>query len=360
VGPFDASWLVATIGLTTPILLAAIGELVAERAGLFNIGLEGMMLLGAFVAFITSWQTGSAWLGVVAGMVGGVVLAALMAFLSIEARADQVVVGVGLNILALGVTTFSFEQIFASRPQALLNPMQPLAIPGLSHLPYVGKALFDQPPPGYLAYLAVPAAWFFLYRTTWGLAVRAGGELPEAVETAGLSVRNVRWLAELAAGALAGAGGAFLSVVTLGLFIQGMSAGRGYIALAAVIFGGWRPFGVLGACFVFGGADALQLRLQAVGLIPRQVWFVLFAAPLVYFAYRRLRRRSHVRLRAPGFSAAIAIAGVVLFALAPSMSLPSQLWLALPYLLTLFVLAGFAGRPRMPSALAVPLRREDT
>jgi ABC-type uncharacterized transport system permease subunit len=358
VGPFDASWLIATIGLTTPILLAATGELLAERAGLFNIGLEGMMLLGAFAAFITSWQTGSAWLGVLVGMVGGVMLAALMAFLSIEARADQVVVGVGLNILALGVTTFSFEQIFASRPQALLNPMQPLAIPGLSHLPYIGKALFDQAPPAYLAYLAVPAVWFLLYRTTWGLAVRSAGELPEAVETAGLSVRKVRWLAELAAGALAGAGGAFLSAVSLGLFIQGMSAGRGYIALAAVIFGGWRPFGVLGACFVFGGADALQLRLQAVGMIPRQVWFVLFAVPLVYFAYRRLRRRPRSAFAASGIGGAVTIAGVVLFALAPSMSLPSQLWLALPYVLTLFVLAGFVGRPRMPTALAVPLHRD--
>jgi ABC-type uncharacterized transport system permease subunit len=357
-GPFDASWLVATIGLTTPILFAATGELIAERAGIFNIGLEGMMLFGAFAAFVATWQTGSIWLGILVGLVAGALLAALMAILSIELHADQVVAGVGLNILALGVTTFAFDQIFASRPQALLQPMRPLEIPGLSHLPYVGKALFDQVPPGYIAFLAVLVVWFLLYRTTWGLSLRAAGELPEAVETAGLSVRRVRWAAELATGALAGVGGAFLSVVSLGLFIQGMSAGRGYIALAAVIFGGWRPFGVLGACFVFGGADALQLRLQAVGFIPRQVWFVVLAVPIVFFAHRQLRRRKPIGPTASGLGGGLAMASVVLFALAPTFALPSQLWLAAPYLLTLLVLAGFVGRPRMPTALAVPLHRE--
>jgi simple sugar transport system permease protein len=356
--PFDANWLVATIALTTPILLAATGELIAERAGIFNIGLEGMTLSGAFAAFLVTWQTGSIWLGIFVGLVAGMLLAALMALLSIELHADQVIAGVGLNILALGVTTFAFEQVFATRPHVLLEPMRPLEIPVLSQLPYVGKALFNQVPIAYVAFLMVPIVWFVFYRTSWGLSLRAAGELPEAVETAGVSVRKVRWSAELAAGGLAGLGGSFLSVVSLGFFVQGMSAGRGYIALAAVIFGGWRPLGVLGACLVFGGADALQLRLQAVGFIPRQVWLVVLVVPVVYVALRRLRRRDHTSRAGFALSAGFAGAGVMLFALAPRFSLPSQLWLAAPYLLTLVVLAGFVRRPHMPSALAVPLRRK--
>jgi ABC-type uncharacterized transport system permease subunit len=357
-GPFDANWLIAAIGLTTPILLASTGELIAERAGIFNIGLEGMMLLGAFCGFIAEWQTGSAWVGVLVALLAGMLLATLMAFLSIELSADQVVVGVGLNILALGVTTFAFEQIFADRAQVLLQPVGGVAIPGLSDIPWLGEALFDQPVLGYIAFLSVPAVWFLLHKTSLGLSIRAAGELPEAVTTAGISVKKVRWAATLAAGAFAGLGGAFLSVVSLGLFIQGMSAGRGYIALAAVIFGGWRAGGMLAACFVFGGADALQLRLQAVGFIPRQVWVVALAVPVVFVAYRLARRRGIV----PGAgvaSTAAAAASIALLVIAPRTSLPSQLWLALPYVLALFVLAGFVGRPRMPTALAIPLRSDD-
>lgn len=291
-GPFDANWLTAMIGLTTPVLFAATGELVAERAGIINIGLEGMMLGGAFFAFVTTWQTGSIWLGVLVALAAGALLAALMAFLSIEASADQIVVGVGLNILAFGVTTFAFEQIFSSRGQVILQPMRPLAIPGLSHLPGVGKALFDQVPLAYLAYLLLPAVWFLLFKTTWGIALRAAGELPEAVESAGIRVKRVRWLATLAAGAFAGVGGSFLSVASLGLFIQGMSAGRGFIALAAVIFGRWRPLGVLAACLLFGGADALQLRLQAAGsTIPVHLLLMLpYVATIVVLALAQTAR----------------------------------------------------------------------
>ena len=352
--PFDANWLIAAIGLTTPILLAAMGELVAERAGIFNIGLEGMMLTGAFCGFIAEWQSGSAWIGFLAAVAGSLVLATLMAFLSIQMNADQVIVGVGLNILAVGVTTFAFEQIFGDRAQVLLNPMTGVAIPGLSDLPWVGRALFDQTVLGYFAFLSVPLIAFVLYRTSLGLSIRAAGELPEAVTTAGASVARIRWLGTLTAGVFAGLGGAFLSVVSIGLFVEGMSAGRGYIALAAVIFGGWRPLGVLIACFVFGGADALQLRLQAIGDVPRPVWVVILAVPLVFFAYRLIRRR-RVGAARGATGAAVTATGAVLVLLAPSMSLPSQLWLALPYVLALFVLAGFVGRPRMPTALAIPL-----
>ena len=254
--PFDANWLIAAIGLTTPILLAAMGELVAERAGIFNIGLEGMMLTGAFCGFVAEWQTGSPWAGILVGVAGGVVLSALMAFVSIEMNADQVIVGVGLNILAAGVTTFAFQQIFADRGQVLLNPMNGIAIPGLSNLPWVGKALFDQTALGYFAFLAVPLIAFLLYKTTGGLSIRAAGELPEAVTTAGISVTRIRWAGTLTAGAFAGLGGAFLSVVSIGLFVEGMSAGRGYIALAAVIFGG-------SGCSLRASSSAAQTRCSS-------------------------------------------------------------------------------------------------
>ena len=357
-GIFDAAWLAAAISLTTPVLFAALGETVAERTGIINVGLEGMMLTGAFFAFLVTWQTGSPWLGVLTGAAAGAVLGALMALLSIEAGADQIVTGVGLNILAFGVTTFVFEQIFAHRAQVILNAMTPLGIPGLQDLGGFGKALFRQPPLAYVAYLLVPALWLLLHRTSAGLALRAAGELPEAVETAGISVRAVRWAGTLAAGALAGVGGAYLSVVSLGLFLEGMSAGRGFIALAAVIFGRWRPVGVLAACLVFGGADSLQLRLQAAGSIPREVWIVAAAVPVVALAYALARGRlSRIERVDLVVGASVVSAGTVLAVIRPAWTIPPQLWLTMPYVVAIVVLAGFVGRTRLPAALGLPYRR---
>ena len=357
-GIFDAAWIAATISLTTPVLFAALGETVAERTGTIDVGLEGMMLAGAFFGFLVSWQTGSPWLGVAGGLAAGAVLGALMAVLTIEARADQIVTGIGLNILALGVTSFVFGQIFAHRGQVILSGMSPVGIPGLDDLGGVGKALFHQPPLTYVAYLLVPALWFLLYRTSAGLAIRGAGELPEAVETAGISVQAVRWAGVLTAGALAGVGGAYLSVVSLGLFVQGMSAGRGFIALAAVIFGRWRPFSVLGACLLFGGADALQLRLQAEQSIPREVWIVLAAIPLLALAYSLVRGRvSRIRPSSVLLGGFVTAVGVVLAVIEPAWSVPSQIWLTMPYVVTILVLAGFVGRSRLPTALGVPYTR---
>jgi simple sugar transport system permease protein len=356
-GIFDAAWVTATISLTTPVLFAALGETIAERTGTIDVGLEGMMLVGAFFGFLVSWQTGSPWLGVGAALVAGAALAALMAALTIEARADQIVTGIGLNILALGITSFVFGQIFAHRGQVVLDGMAPVGIPGLQDLGGIGRALFHQPALTYVAYLLVPALWFLLHRTSAGLALRAAGELPEAVETAGISVRSVRWAGVLTAGALAGVGGAYLSVVSLGLFVQGMSAGRGFIALAAVIFGRWRPFGVLGACLVFGGADALQLRLQAEQSIPREVWIVLAAIPVLALAYVIVRRRvSKIGPREIVVGGSVLLVATVLAVVQPHWSIPSQLWLTLPYVVTILVLAGFVGRTRLPAALGVPYR----
>lgn len=357
-GIFDAAWVAATISLTTPVLFAALGETIAERTGTIDVGLEGMMLVGAFFGFLVSWQTGSPWLGVLAGLVAGAGLAALMAVLSIEARADQIVTGIGLNILAFGVTSFVFDQIFAHRGQVVLDAMAPIGIPVLQDLGGIGRALFHQAPLTYVAYLLVPALWFLLHRTSAGLALRAAGELPEAVETAGISVRAVRWAGVLTAGALAGVGGAYLSVVSLGLFVQGMSAGRGFIALAAVIFGRWRPFSVLAACLVFGGADALQLRLQAQESIPREVWVVLAAIPALALVYAVVRRRvSKIEPPDVVVGGTVALAGTVLAVIRPQWSVPGQLWLTMPYVVAILVLAGFVGRTRLPAALGLPYSR---
>jgi ABC-type uncharacterized transport system permease subunit len=360
-GPFDAALLGAAIVLTTPILLAALGELISERAGVLNVGLEGMMLSGAFFAFWTVWQTDSILLGCVGGVAAGALFGVLMALLCIEAKADQIVAGVGINLVAIGATTFAFDQIFGSREQVQLDIPGQVAIPLLSDLGGLGRALFEHELLVYLAFLLVPAVAYGLYRTRWGLSIRAVGELPVAADTAGVSVRRVRWMATLAAASLAGLAGAFLSIVQLGIFRQEMTAGRGFLALTAVIFGRWHPMGVFGACLLFGGADALQLRLQAQESMPREVWAVLAVAAGAYAVYavlvRQERRPGRVSL---ALASLVALSGVVLFATTPDVSLPPQLWLALPFLLALIALAGVVGRVRMPSALTLPYRRGDS
>ena len=354
-GVFDAFWLATTLRLSTPLILAAGGELLAERTGVLNIGLEGFMLSGAFFGFLGTYLTGSFLAGVACGILAGIIFAAAMAFLSIRLRADQIVVGIGINILALGVTSFVFREVF-SGPQVLLDRPHPWEWPLLSRIPGVGQALFAQPGWVYFALVVVVAVWFVLQRTAWGLSMRATGELPEAADTAGSSVFRNRWIATLAAGGLAGAGGSFLSI-ELGVFIEGMTNGRGYLALAAVIFGRWRAPGVLLACLLFGGADALQLRLQAEAFVPVEVWLVLALLGPAYLLGARRRSRSHHRLTLAAIGC-LTLAGVALALLQPQFTLPAQLWRTLPFVLTIIVLAGFIGRSWMPSTLAIPYSRE--
>lgn len=355
-GPFDSALLVSVIGLSAPVLWAALGELISERGGVINIGLEGMVLGGSFGAYYFTWLTGSVWLGVLAAIVLGMALAAIMGVLSIEGRADQIIVGLGIFILGGGASALAFEQIFSDGGRVIVDHMSPLEVPLLADLPGVGEALFRQVPLVYLAYVAVPLVWWLLWRTRWGLAVRAAGESPGALEAGGVSVRAVRWTALLCAGVGGGLAGATLVVGSLGTFTENISAGRGFIALAAVVFARWKPMGVLGACLVFGGADALQLRLQAVGSIPWQVWVLvaLIAAGAVAVPLWRRRRPTLAGILVP---ASVAAASVALAIVEPTIDPPSQIWLMLPYLLALLVLAGFVGRARMPSALGLPYRR---
>lgn len=360
-GVFDTAWLVAVVLAATPLVLAAMGELVSERAGVLNVGLEGMMVLGAFFGFFGATHSGSWVVGALVGTAAGLVVGAIAAGFSVWARADQIVVGIGINVLGLALSAYVFSESFGAGDRAGFDRPPRVAIPLLSDLPVVGRVLFEQQVFVYLAALSVAAVWFVLYRTGWGLSLRAVGENPSAADSAGLVVWRVRFAGNLVAGALAALGGAFLSIAQVGTFTQGMSAGRGFLALAAVIFGRWRPLGVLGACIVFGAADALQFRLQARGDVPVEVWVagaVALAALLVVLARRPLgattRSRRSLVLAIVGVGAVAMAAGAVL---RPDVTMPPQVWLALPYVLTLFVLGGAVGRSRAPSALGVPFRR---
>jgi simple sugar transport system permease protein len=322
-----------------------------------------MMLNGAFFSFWAASATGSATVGILAGLGSGIATAAVMALLSINARADQIIVGLGLTILATGLTTYAFQEHFGSSAQVLLNPIPSARIPLLARIPGgVGDALFNQPPLVYLAFLLVPASSILLYKTSWGLAIRSAGDLPEATETAGRSVHRTRWLATLTAGGLAGIGGAYLSVGSIGTFLNQMTAGRGYLALAAVIFGAWRPVGALAGCFLFGGADALELRLQGLPSVPHEVWLALVILLVVSVAVALVRRRGQGPLRVRPdttvfVALALIVAGVTLYFVKPSFQLPDQLWLSAPYVLTLVALAGLRNRDAMPRFLGVPYVR---
>jgi simple sugar transport system permease protein len=294
-----AAFLEGTIRTATPLALAATGELVVERTGLINIGLEGIILAGAFGALVGATH-GGVIVGVGAAAGAGMVLAAVFALVTIGARGDQIITGMALTLLALGATGTLYRTLYGEAGAALSIPTTgALAVPWLSALPLVGRALFDQPVVTYVAYAAVPVLWWWLSRTHAGLALRAVGESPAAAEAAGVAVGRLRVGAVLFGGLMGGLAGATLVLAQAGTFAEGMSAGRGFIAIAIVVLGRWHPGGVALAALVFGGTTALQYLAQAMGL-----------------------------------------------------DLPYQLFLALPYVLTLAALAGVAGRAAPPASLA--------
>lgn len=297
-----ASFLEAAVRTATPLAYAALGETLVERAGVINIGLEGVIVAGAFGALVGAGlapgPAGTA-LGFAAGALAGLATAALFAVFSVWLRTDQIITGTAITLAALGATGTLYRVAYGDVGAALAIPTSgPLPVPGLSSLPVVGRALFAQPPATYGLYVLAPALAWLLGRTHAGLALRAAGERPAAAAAAGVRVRRVQAAAVLAGGALGGIAGATLVVAQAGTFVEGMSAGRGFIAIAVVVLGRWRPMGVAGAALLFGAAGALQYLIQAMG------W-----------------------------------------------ALPYQLFLAVPYLLTLAVLAGVAGRAAAPAAL---------
>ncbi|HEY3757691.1 MAG TPA: ABC transporter permease [Opitutaceae bacterium] len=311
----------ATLRVATPLILAAFGGLFSERSGVIALGLEGMMLGAAFASACVSAVSGSAWLGLGAGIMAGVWLALLLAFACVSQRGDQVVAAIAVNIIVAGLgPTLAlawFDQGGQTPP--LSNPAQRFlglmipgtALPARTHFPGVLYAdlLSGHSILVYGTFAFVPVAYWLLYRTRWGLRLRAVGENPSAVDTAGISVDWLRYSGVLMSGVLCGVAGTYMSLSAGAGFIRDMTAGKGYLALAALIFGKWRPWPTLGACLLFAFTDALAARLQGVSL------------PVV---------------------------GVV----------PVQFILALPYALTVLLLAGFVGKSIPPRSLGVPYRKE--
>ncbi|MBB4008226.1 ABC transporter permease [Allorhizobium taibaishanense] len=261
-------FLAAAIRIATPLIFAALGGILSERAGVFAVGLEGMMLTGAFAGVIGTWLTGFSAVGMIFAAVGGGLMATLVASVTVRYRADNMVTGLTCNILALGLTTYMMRILSGSgSPIAIhLEPLAPWTIPFLSQIPIVGPLLFIQPPLTYLALIGCAMLSFFLSRTQAGLMLCATGENPEAVFAAGSDPLKIRILAVIGCGAIAGLGGAVLSLQQVGTFTDGMTGGRGYLALASLIVGRWKPWGAAVACLVFGAAEAFELRLQSMSV----------------------------------------------------------------------------------------------
>jgi ABC-type uncharacterized transport system permease subunit len=257
----------ATIRSATPILFPALAGIFSERAGVLNIALEGVMLISAFTAVVGSYYTGSAWLGVLCAMVAGVLTSLIHAFMCINLRADQAIVGTGINILGAGLPSFLLLKLFGSQGiSPIVTRIPEMRVPILADIPIIGPILGEQSPLVYIALLMVPISYFVLFKTSFGLRLRAVGENPHAAETVGISVFGLRYAGVIISGVLAALGGAFLSVSYLAQFVKLMTAGRGFIGLAAMIFGRWNPWGALFACLLFGFADALQAAAQAANV----------------------------------------------------------------------------------------------
>jgi len=295
-----------SLRLSVPLVFAAVGGVLSERSGVYNIGLEGMILAGAFGAAVGAFFLDSAVAGLVVGASFGMLAALILAVLGVSLGVNQIVTGIAINLLALGLTAFLSRVVFGAQANTLNLPgFKPIAVPGLVAIPVLGPVLFGQDALVYLMYATVPLLYFMMFATPWGLNIRAVGENPRAADTAGIPVNAVRYACVLASGILAGLGGSFLVLSQVFLFSENMSAGKGFIALAAVILGRWNPVGALLACLLFGLFDALQLRLQ-------------FLNPDV----------------------------------------PYEIFVALPYMASILALVGLVGRPSPPAAAGIVYRRE--
>jgi simple sugar transport system permease protein len=284
----------SSIRLATPLILAALGGLFSERSGVVNIALEGMMLAGAFAAASVTWLASSAWAGLLGGVAAASLIALVHATACVRFRADQVVTGTALNILMLGIPGFLSGALFLSSGST----------------PQIAKEYLMPWTPIVLAFAAVPFTWYVLYRTPFGLRLRAVGENPEAADAAGVSVTGMRYTGVLLSGIFCGIGGAYLSIGQSSLFTRNMTSGRGFIALAALIFGKWRPVQTMAACLFFGLTEAITIQMQGVMKLPS------------------------------------------------GDDIPVQFIQMVPYVLTIVVLAGFIGHSRAPRALGRPYEKE--
>jgi general nucleoside transport system permease protein len=275
--PVAQGFLSASMRLAVPILLAALGGIYNERSGVLNIGMEGMMIVGSLVGFVAGFFLHNLWLGVLAAVASGILLGIVLGFFVITLSANQVVAGISLNLLCVGLTSLLFRVIFGvGTASPRVNSFEALPVPLLGNIPILGPLFFRQSPLGYITYALVILTFVVMYRTSWGLSIISTGENPEAAETLGVSVARTRYRSLMISGALCALGGAFLSVDATGLFINNMTAGRGYIALALLILGRRHPFGLLAAALMFGAADALQLRTQILNIgVPFQFMVML-------------------------------------------------------------------------------------
>lgn len=294
------------LALAVPLVFGALGGVLGERSGVVNIAIDGQLLFGAFAAAIVGSLTGSPWAGLVAAMLAGAVVGLVLGVFAISYWVDQVIVGVVLNVLIIGLTSFLFTQVLTPNSDTLNSPprFDRIEVPGLNGIPLIGPILFHQTVLVYLMYLAVGATAWALYRTKWGLRVRAVGEHPKAADTVGINVNRTRYRTLLLAGLITGIGGATYTLVSVSQFNREMTGGAGYIALAAVIFGKWDPIRATLAALLFGFASNLQGVLSVLG------------SPV-----------------------------------------PSQFMLMLPYVVTIFAVAGVVGHSRAPAADGVPYRK---
>lgn len=300
---FLVGLIAATLRVATPLILGTLGELFSERSGILNLGIEGTMFLGAFTGFAVAYTTGSLWLGLLAAVIAGVLAGLLMGLFTVTLGVNQHVSGLGITLLTTGISLFLYRVIFGERSVQPSIATFPKVSP-FGDTPILGP-IFEQYLLTYIAIALVPLVWWVLYRTSFGLHLRAVGENPEAADAAGINVFRIRYLALAIGGGLMAAGGAFLSLAQLGSFIFGIIAGRGWVCIALIIFANWMPSRVLWGALLFGGVSALQLRLQSTGA-----------------------------------------------------QLPYELFLALPYLVTILALV-LAGRSATaPAALLKPYRRE--
>ncbi len=269
-------FLAGAIKLSVPLLLTSLGEIVSERAGVLNLGLEGIMIMGAFAGFLGAAVSGNMWIGFGTGMIAGVGMALLLPLISETLHGNQIVTGLGIFILGTGLSLLFFRIVFQGTFVPVVEGLGKISIPMLSDAPIIGRIFFQHDVMVYITLLLVPLFYYLIFHTSIGLSIRSVGENPRVAETLGLNVTRIRYYSVMLGGAMAGLGGAYLAIEYAKKFTEGMTAGIGFVALAVVILGRWNPVGALLAALLFAGATVLQLRLQAIGVeIPPQFFFMI-------------------------------------------------------------------------------------